>query len=77
MKAIHIGGMDAMLMAIGFISGNLMQPACREAFVHALNNGLRHDHIAVLYQNLGTIIAEANVDVTKTYDLDNIPDSRH
>jgi len=74
---LEMGRMDAILMSLGFLSGALMQDDVRAEFVQALKDGLRHDHIATLYQNLGVVIAEAGVDLKTAYDVGTIPRSDH
>ena len=63
MRAIRISEMEALILALGFIAGNLMRENFREALVNAIKNGLQHDHIVALYQNLGIVIAEAGIDI--------------
>ena len=62
-RVVQVAGMDGLLLGLGFLSGTLQLDEAREALVHALKNGLRHDHIVTLYKNLGVVIAEAGIDI--------------
>lgn len=62
LEVVEVRGLDAFLMAMGFVCSGLNDEGVRRGLVHAMKErGLNPKHLVDMYKNLGTVIAEAGM----------------